>query len=85
MSVAPCPQAEGLLDLPYVQLSGAIMAGGTSAEMFDRLSSHFPAISRGDAFLGFCIAWTQLSADLLIAEAENRLLRSRIAEGRVAA
>jgi len=67
-----------LVALPYVRLAGALLSGPVGMELFDLLCAEFPAISRGDAFLGVATALALMKADALAAEMEARRLRLQL-------
>jgi hypothetical protein len=65
--------------LPAQSLARLLLSGEVGLTLFNRLLDHFPEIRRTDAFLGVALAWTDLQAALLAAEAQIIDLRRRLA------
>lgn len=65
--------------IPAQRLARTLLSGDLGLTLYARLAEEFPAITRHDVFYGVSLAWTELSASLLAAEAEVHDLRQRLA------
>jgi len=70
-------QAEA--ELPAQRLARLLLGGAVGMTLYGSLSAEFPDICRDDTFFGIALAWTEMAAGLVAAEAEVADLRRRLA------
>jgi hypothetical protein len=63
----------------YIEFARTLEGAETGQGLYAMLLHRFPAIGRGDVFLGLTLALSALKADLLVAELENDALRRQLA------
>jgi len=66
-------------DLPAQRFARLLLGGTVGMALYGSLSAEFPDIRRDDAFFGIALAWTEMAAGLVAAEAEIAELRKRLA------
>jgi len=73
--------------LPAQEFARALLGGDIGIALYQDLAERFPTIRREDVFFGVALAWTELQAGLVAAEAELRYVRRLLEEqqGRMAA
>jgi hypothetical protein len=62
----------------YIEFARVLEGAETGQTLYAALLERFPAIGRGDVFLGLTLAFGALKADLLIVELENDALRRQL-------
>lgn len=76
----PAPDSQ----LPAQLFARALLTGDVGFKLFHALVEQFPTLPRPDVYLGAALAWTELAAGLLAAEAEIQDLRRQLEQRRVA-
>ena len=64
--------------LPSQELARHLLAGNVGLTLYFELAERFPTIRRTDVFFGIALAWTDLQAAQVAAEAEISDLRRQL-------
>ena len=67
-------------DLPSQKLAKCLLTGSVGMNLFHELADSFPTIHLTEVFFGITLAWTDMQAGLVAAEAEIDHLRRRLGE-----
>ncbi len=64
--------------LPSQALARLLLSGEVGLRLFHALTDQFPTMCRTEVFIGIALAWTDLQAALVAAEAQILDLRRRL-------
>ena len=67
--------------LPSQALARVLLSGEVGLRLYHALADQFPAMRRTEVFIGIALAWTDLQAALVAAEAQILDLRRRLSGG----
>ena len=67
--------------LPSQALARVLLSGEVGLRLYHALADQFPAMRRTEVFIGIALAWTDLQAALVAAEAQILDLRRRLGGG----